>query len=308
MDTGRISADVEQYRRGTPAPYASQPPFERNGGMTYRTFFEGPPEVVIEGAAVVHHRPAAERRYTPGTVPNWQAQHPPLYYFTLSPVYRATRHLSWGVHLFSLRLASYTFAWAAWTLALCGCLAAMSSRSGSGGSLPWPWAALGVAIWPLLLPAWFPEFARLGNDSLSALIATAVWFLTVRAAGTDLSARQALAMGILLGAGALTKALFLPMAAGIAAFWLVRAWTSAGRGMVRATVTRLSLMLVAQSEGRRVAVTIGACRRTLPCCWASPALPRDSWEPCSAWAEACSSSRCSRWHSGFPSAPRLRPA
>ena len=49
-------------------------------------------------------------------------------------------------------------------------------------ALPWAWAALGTAVWPMVWPAWFPEFARLGNDSLAALLATAVWTVMVQAA------------------------------------------------------------------------------------------------------------------------------
>jgi hypothetical protein len=244
MSSARISADVERYREAAPLPYGTQPPFERNGGLTYRAFFGGPPAKTVQGRAFVHEPPRERRRYVPGPIANWEAQHPPLYYAALAPAYRATRGWSWAAHLFSLRLASYLLAWAAWMLALHVCQTAMRAPAPSASALPWTWAALGIAVWPLLLPAWFPEFARLGNDSLSALIATAVWWLNVRATRTGLTTRQAVALGALLGAGALTKALFVPLAAGIAGFWVVRAWRMGATGTGRAVAARLLLALV----------------------------------------------------------------
>lgn len=237
MGTARISLDVERYGLTGPLPYSSQP-VERDRRVTYRTFFEAP-----AGDAPAHDRPEEPRRYRPGPVANWQAQHPPLYYLVASPVYRATRHLSWGGHLLCLRLLSYLLPWCAWALALYGCFAAMSSVPPTEGEFPWPWAALGIAVWPMLLPAWFPEFARLGNDSLSALIATGLWLLSVASVRTGLSTRRALALGALLGAGALTKAHFVAIAAGMAGFWLLRAWSSRGREAVVPAAARVMLML-----------------------------------------------------------------
>lgn len=240
METARISADVERYRREAPLPYASRPPFESNGGLTYRTFYEGGPETVGRGEALVHRRPEEPRRYAPGPVRNWQAQHPPLYYVALAPLYRATRSLSWGAHLFALRLASFLLAWAAWALAVAGCLTAAAARE---DAFPWRWATLGTAVWPMLWPGWFPEFARLGNDSLAALLATAVWLLTVRAVRVGLTTRRALAIGVLLGAGTLTKLPFVALAAGLTAFWLVRAATTGGARAMGGIGGRLTLTL-----------------------------------------------------------------
>jgi hypothetical protein len=244
MASARISDDVERYRRDGPMPYAGRPPFERNGGLTYRTFFDERAETPRAGRTLIHDRPREGRGYRPGPAANWEAQHPPLYYVALAPLYRATRHWSWGSHLFALRLASYLFAWAAWAAALYGCLAALARPPARPGSaLPWAWAALGTAAWPLLLPGWFPEFARLGNDSLSALVATALWWVNVRAARAGLDLRRAVALGALLGAGALTKALFLPLAAGTAAFWLLNAWTTKDEDARRDVAVRLLLAL-----------------------------------------------------------------
>jgi hypothetical protein len=239
METARISADVERYR-DAPLPYASRPPFESNGALTYRTFFAGGPDRVGRGEALVHRRPEAPRRYVPGPVRNWQAQHPPLYYVVLAPLYRATRAVSWGAHLFALRLASFLLAWTAWALAVAGCLNATAARQ---DAFPWRWATLGTAVWPMFWPGWFPEFARLGNDSLAALLATAVWLLTVRAVRGGLATGLALSIGVLLGVGSLTKLPFVALAAGLTAFWLVRAATTGGTREMAGIGARLTMIL-----------------------------------------------------------------
>ena len=55
-------------------------------------------------------RPQA-RGFVPGRIENWQAQHPPLYYYLLAPVYLASKTLSLAGQLFVLRASSYLVAW-----------------------------------------------------------------------------------------------------------------------------------------------------------------------------------------------------
>jgi hypothetical protein len=243
----RISADIERYAAEAPLPYSATPPFEHNGGLTYHTFFRGPIDAVARGRALIHQPPREPRRFAPGSSFNWQAQHPPLYYFLLTPVYQATRHLGWGRHLLTLRLVSYLLGWGAWALAVCGCLL-MARRVPQGNSPLWRWAALGTAWWPLAFPGWFPEFARLGNDSLSALLATGVWWLAVHSVRKGLTTQLGIFLGVLLGAGALTKGLFLPVAAGLALYWLVRALTLGGWRGLLPVAGRVALMVLVMAS------------------------------------------------------------
>lgn len=237
----KISKDVEDYALAAPVPYSSEPPYERNDGLTYKSYFEGPAETVALGRAIVHDRLVRPRAYTAGTANNWQAQHPPLYYLALSPVYLLTRHLSWGVHLFSLRLASYLLAWTALLVALSACWVAIPSFPANGHSLRY-WTMLGITVWPVALPSWFPGMARLGNDSLSALIMAAVWFVMLRMLASGLTVKHSFAMGVLLGLGCLTKAFLVPVAAGVLAFWLMRTWKLTGSGALGQELSRLSVM------------------------------------------------------------------
>ncbi len=228
-ETARVSQDVARYALAAPMPYELTPP------VTYHSFFDPSKGAANRSLGLVHKLPARPRQYEPSNWHNSERKHPPLYYVLLTPIYRLTRHLSWGAHLFSLRLASYLLAWLALALAVWGCLR-LAARADSPR---WQWAALGTALWPLLFPAWFPEMARMGNDSLCALIATLVWLATVHRAGSRVSVRFAVATGILLGLGCLTKAFFVPFAVSIVLWWVIGGagrsrWASVGLASVAA--------------------------------------------------------------------------
>jgi hypothetical protein len=241
VHSARISADVEAYARRGPMPYASAP---AEDGLTYRGLFASPADVVARAGALVHGRPETPRRYAPGAGLNYQANHPPLYYLALAPVYLATRQWSWAAHLFSLRLASYLLAWAALVLAVYAC-ATRAGAAPEGGRAAWPWAMLGIALWPALVPSWFPEMARLGNDSLATLVLAGTWLVMVRVSAPAPSTGQALALGALLGAGFLTKLYFVPVAAALLGFGLVRAWRLGGTTGVATAARRLAVVPLA---------------------------------------------------------------
>lgn len=239
--SSRMSADVAEYALYAPIPYRSEPPMEENGGFTYKSFFEGPTELIKRGRGYVHERSDEPRHYAKGKSGNWQSQHPPLYYLVLSPAYLATRHLSWGTQLFILRLISYLFAWSALIVTVYTSLKAIRLRSGTEDTTFWYWAMFGAASWPVLFPAWFPEMARLGNDSLCALIMSGIWFITIRALHSEHSVRYSITLGLLLGLGCLSKAFFIPAALGIVSFWCVRLW-SLGRTAALKSIISHSLL------------------------------------------------------------------
>ena len=207
LGSARIARDVRETFFVLPIPYSSAPPVEQNLGHTYRSFFASP-DLAFQGKMYIHSRPPQPRRFVEDKALNWQAQHPPLYYLALTPVYLATRHLSWGAHLYALRLASYLLAWLALAVALYVVWSAVSG--------PWPaiqeryrvGAALGIGVWPLLFPQWYPEMARLGNDSLCALLVSAAWLVALRAPAPTAGSMagwlsNALLLGFILGLGCL---------------------------------------------------------------------------------------------------------
>lgn len=211
-----LSTAVEEYSQRAPMPYDTAPL-----RFTYHTFFAAPPLTVAAGRRHVHDRPSARRRYVASRSANWERKHPPLAYLVTGPVYLRTAQWSWAAHLWSLRFTSYLLAWAALVVATCACAASARSASGEWRAR-WQWGVLGVSAWPAFFPAWFPEMARLGNDGLSALIASLLWLVIAHPRRAIARFDTALIAGLLLGLGSLTKAFFLPLAGTVAVYMCVR--------------------------------------------------------------------------------------
>ena len=193
----KVSRDVDGY----PGPhhYAATPPYDRVGGLTYRSFFNNgtPPDLM----------PASEFAYQPGHSVNGEAQHPPLYYLLLAPFYLLAKGSSWPGMFLLLRLVSWSLAFAGFAI---GCRATQQSLLTLNVS---PRLCLLVPAWPFLFPEFFPEMARLGNDCLCLLLMGIGWYLVLRL----ISQRQvkiAALLGLVLGLGLLTKAFFVPILAG----------------------------------------------------------------------------------------------
>lgn len=201
-----LSADVAAWRATRPTPYRDRPPFEANGGITYREYFAG-----ADGRAPA---PAVDppRRFAPGAGHNWQSQHPPLYYALLAPLYHLTRDWSWPAQLLVLRSASLLLAIGGLWLAA---RATARHLRGIGGDA----AALAAAplAWPFLFPMFFSSLGRLGNDSLCLLLTAGVWRHLLAMEERAPRQRDAAVLGGILGAGLLTKALFVPIAVAVTA-------------------------------------------------------------------------------------------
>jgi hypothetical protein len=212
-DQARLPPADESWLSGDMDDYAGPRPFERStpekpSGAAFRRYFAGPHGDL--GLPVA-------RQYRPTEHPNWEPrQQPPLYYLLLTPFYRIAQDWSWPDHFLLLRLASWAMAFAGFAI---GCRA--TQRCLAGWGVPKA-VLLAVPAWPILFPEFFPEMARLGNDSLSLLFAGLAWHFTV-----NLLARPritvAVLLGIALGLGLLTKSFFLPVSAGLGVFFLYAA-------------------------------------------------------------------------------------
>jgi len=238
-----ISEDVDNYAGFAPVAYSSVPPFENNRGFNYRSFFESSDKIIHDGTVHVHHRPEHPRKYTPGKTANWQAQHPPLYYILLSPVYRLTSHLSWSNQVFILRMCSYLLAWFALIVAISSSLVMIRLESIKDNRMLQYWIIFGTAIIPVLFPSWFPEMGRMGNDSLCALIMSLVWYVLLHAYQHGLKWTHSIIIGVLLGLGCLTKVFFVLVSAGVFFFWVFRQWKLQGKKCLPRLPTNLAIML-----------------------------------------------------------------
>jgi hypothetical protein len=217
-----ISADVGAY--AGPMPYGTIVPFDKTGRETYREFRE-------RGGRSVEASPISS--YRPGAGLNWEAQHPPLFYLLMAPVYEMTKGLGWVRHLLALRLAAFA-------LAVAGlAIGAMATERLVGREEP----AIGpiMAGFPFLVPQFFPEMARLGNDSLCLLFMGITWALILRLLQHGPQLRHSLTLGAVLGLGLLTKAFFLPISAGIGAVLAARWWRDRSLGKARDLVAVAAL-------------------------------------------------------------------
>jgi hypothetical protein len=197
----KMSKDIDEYLKIAPTTASMQGPW------TYQSFFSSQRDVVDRGRQFIQDRPSAPRGFSPGIVGNWQAQHPPLYYFLMAPAYLVSDGWSLAAQLFFLRGLSYLIAWGGLCIAAIAMLRRAAQDFPTATLLPF-----GIALWPAIFPMWFPEMGRLGNDSLITVFAActvvAVWRLSSRDSYSD-----HVLLGIILGLALLTKATFLPVAA-----------------------------------------------------------------------------------------------
>jgi hypothetical protein len=222
-DTGNIplyglsflSQSALDYFKKGPTRYGVKRPFDTNDDITYMDFF-GSPDMV--GAYKQYYKTGLPpARFRPGGEMNWQAQHPPLYYIVLAQVMKLVVAPSIFTQFFVLRLVSFLLALAGMGLALAGVRQAVSpqERATMDGA---------YLLYPLVLPMFFSEFARLGNDSLCLFFVGLGCFVLVPwLKGRD-GPLPTLMLGFILALGLLTKALFIPVIAGLMGFLMLRCW------------------------------------------------------------------------------------
>lgn len=199
-----------------PIPYGTgTPPFDQ--GLVYAKFFKDHQLVALY--IQMYRQPHLLPEYSASHVPNWQAQHPPLYYLLLVPLLNLVNGFSFTAQILLLRLVSYLLALSGVAL---GLLAVNQVPQASERNI----AVLGFLLYPILLPMFFPEFARIGNDSLCIFFVGLIAYLISLWIQDGHSIKRSVPIGIALGMGLLTKALFLPIACGLTLFLLIKAWVS----------------------------------------------------------------------------------
>jgi hypothetical protein len=219
-DTGRwprrgdhLSQDISRYLETAPTAE------NMHGRWTYPDFFPAGAETIEIGRETIWSPPGKARNYEAGGGDNWEAQHPPLYYALLSPAYLLSKSWSLGAQLFLLRGLSYLLAW----IGLCSAALLLSRQSKERAPTNLP---LAIALWPAIFPMWFPEMARLGNDSLVTIFAAFTLILMFRIERDPEGLRDYGLLGMTLGFAALSKATFLPVIAAAFVLLAARAWMS----------------------------------------------------------------------------------
>ena len=188
-----------------------------NVSVEYRSLFTADTKIIIRVRQALKAPRDASATGEPGSGENWEAvQHPPFYYMLLTPAYLLSERWSWVGQLALLRGLSYLAAWLSLCLAVFVADKSFST-SGLGRAM-----VTAPALWPFVFPGWFPEMARLGNDSLVALLVASAVAVVICAPTRRWSTW--LLLGAICGLGALTKVTFLPFLAAIALLLLYRTW------------------------------------------------------------------------------------
>lgn len=141
------------------------------------------------------------------TYEDWQ---PPLYYLLQTPVHRLSDGSLTAMRLLSVLLGAGVVG-----------LAYVIGRVVFNGRVP---RALAVAAFVAFLPQHLAILGSINNDSLAELIIAAILALLVLPWPNRPPRRRSLALGLLLGAGFLTKATVYLMAPVVGIFLLARYW------------------------------------------------------------------------------------
>src|SRR3989304_989582 len=125
-----------------------------------------------------------------------------------------SRHWNWLTQMFLLRSVSWVFAFVGYVLGVVAIIRYWPERDAGV-------VAAVAAAWPFLGPMFFPEMARLGNDSLCLLIMGGVWWMLLRigSIGFEARPRDFVMLGVLLGIGLLTKTVFFSLTPGGGVFF-----------------------------------------------------------------------------------------
>lgn len=149
-------------------------------------------------------------------VPLYQVQHPPLYYAFCAIIYKVTDNMSLVSKVFILRLFSVLLA------STCVIAAALLVNE---TDLPFAPAFAGLVA---LLPGLYVDIGRVGNDSAGVALFAFLFLGMARFARNPSPGRAAL-VGMVLGAGLLTKAYFLTALPALALFSILLAYTQRDR-------------------------------------------------------------------------------
>jgi hypothetical protein len=227
-----IPQETMDYGRTGPLPYAlGDQGRAQFGGLSYAAFFAMPDAVKAYEERQRSFVPRAP--YAPSAEDDWEAQHPPLYYLLMAPVMKATDFLPFVTQIFILRVVSFLSAMA-------GLIVSFRASFARAARPDRPWIIRSYLLYPLLVPVFVQEFARLGNDSLCLLWTGCLWAAFLQWREDETSTRKNLALGLIFALGLLTKALFLPLLAGFLSFLIFRAW----RGRKEDGLTRKRIEMI----------------------------------------------------------------
>ena len=210
-----IPRDVEASFALAPVPWemrALQPP-----AVTEDGFWQLSQEERTRRESTLRSMPSSwGREGGSGAFTAYEALQAPLYYWLMAPALWLFRALGAGLtgQVLALRILSSLIA------SLIVPLVFLVGRQ--------VWddenAALGSAAIAAVMPGLALDVARVGNDCLAVVLFSALTLLALRIVRKGLNARLALASGLVLGLGLLTKAYFWTAIPALAGVWVYAGW------------------------------------------------------------------------------------
>lgn len=221
-----------------PMPYLGDTSANEAGRLTYYTYNAADNDSL--------HESFPPTVFAPGPTNNWQAQHPPLYYLALQPAYKFTQNWDWVSQFFVLRFTSWCFAFAGFFIGVEASVRWIKQNQlfQQHSNLPAEKFALIAAAWPFLVPQFFPEMARMGNDSMCLLFAGISWSALLQIEQGGFSKKWVVVLGFALGAGLWTKAFFVPICAGVGLYFLWRAYLEKSAHWIKVATTSLTIAII----------------------------------------------------------------
>ena len=222
-DNSYIDQSIEDYK-GPQAYSSGNPPYD--SFRTYKNFFSN--EYLYSNYESNYRADAFSSNFYPSLIKNWESQHPPLYYLLMAPALTMLSNHSLVPQIFFLRLISYSLA----LLGIFFGMLAVLRRASLGIESTKDSLAMivGFIIYPLALPMFFPEFSRIGNDSLCLFLVGLLAYFLGKTKLDEINKIDSISIGIILGLGLLTKALFIPIAGAIALYFLLNVIQKFKRG------------------------------------------------------------------------------
>lgn len=158
--------------------------------------------------------------YAPSTGVNWQYQHPQLYYVLFGQALKTVAEAPLIPRLAVLRILSYLLAFAAFAITLFATWKHLEIRKHPAART----VALYSAFYPFVMPMYFEEFARLGNDSLCALMFAVIWALMLWHLRQPREKTAWVLAGLCIGISCLVKMLMLATGIGFLFFMMLHAF------------------------------------------------------------------------------------
>ena len=221
----QISREVEASLALVPLPWSLRT--EPAPSVTHDAYWKLPEEERSRRETAVRQLAPARpgEAEVPGARPNWEVQQPPLYYWLMAPVYWLGADWGLAERVWLLRMASVMLASLAIPLGF------LFARELFGdGRL----ALCGLAVF-VAMPGPVMSLVRVSNEALALVMATALLVAVIGIVKRPQSAWAHAWLGVVLGAGLLTKAYFLALLLAVFLGVVVRrqiGWRTALAGLI----------------------------------------------------------------------------